>query len=116
MGESVNPIEVAIADLANLARIYQTDEQPYEEGIGDGLQIAIDGLLDAIKPYLPQPGPPTEPGEYRMTFVGRNEPFVWIVTKNDLDGGIIWFDEGSALVQHIAWHCRIMPPFGEVGE
>lgn len=112
MGESVNPIEELIGKFRLLGQPSDAGDDSQEWTY----RKCADLLQAAINPYRRVPGPPTEPGEYRMTFVGRNEPFVWIVTKNDLDGGIIWFDEGSALVQHIAWHCRIMPPFGEVGE
>lgn len=51
-----------------------------------------------------------------MTFVGRNEPFIWKVTQNDIDDGIIQYDEGSALKKHIEWHARVMPPSGERSE
>jgi hypothetical protein len=108
----MNPIE----DLIGKFRLLGQPSDAGDESQEWTYRKCADLLEAAIKPYRRVPGPPTEPGEYRMTFVGRNEPFIWKVTQNDIDDGIIQYDEGSALKKHIEWHARVMPPSGERSE
>ena len=108
MGESVkeNPIESVIRKWDACIRDVSKIGDSWACGAEGAFLECKTDLQAAINSYLAQPGPPKEPGDY------------W-VKWSDIDAPIPMHVAPRSLLpdkDQIEWHCKIMPPFGEVGE
>lgn len=101
MGESVNPIEPLIEAW--------TKESPETEQGAIYHKCATE-LLSVIRPYLRQPGSPTEPGSYWIRSLNREDVYYRKVHQYEINDCALDFDVSTLPFADIEWHCKVMPP------
>lgn len=100
----MNPIEELIAKFRLLGQPSDAGDESQEWTY----RKCADLLEAAINPYRRVPGPPTEPGDYWVKWY-------YVYAPRMVSLRINWFSTGPSPLDFVEWHCRVMPPFGEVG-